>query len=406
MGARRVVLHDRRARPAAVLAWRPDGSLDAGSVRIPDHSWISIEPRAGTEAPWGAVDRLWLGAEPLVIGAGATPLTALTAVDWAHLATIPTVAEPALIPAGGGTAVLNLLATLAREQGVGRLAYHGPFPTEALFVSLLECFHAQAGDDALARFTGGDLSWTPAPFTPCFDDAVYVQARTRIEKVVWRGRAYYREDWGAVRRRAPLRVDDAAGGVRCALWALGTPLEDHLALAPDGTLRAVVAPPAGDEPARALRPAIRDGIIAMVVAMSVPPLAAAIRDVSAALGFTCGPLAGELARVEGAEARVSARLATAIAHRLREPAPSDVRAPLALAALAEIATAIGDTVRARAQARLAAATPDAQADALGRLDADPAAARTITAAVADLLSSNRVDDQPDVAGDERGDGDD
>jgi hypothetical protein len=405
VGARRVVLHDRRARPSAVLAWRPDGTLDAASVRIPDHSWISIEPRAGVEAPWGAVDRLWHGAEPLVIGVDAMPLTVLTAVEWAYLATIPTVAEPARIPAGGGTAVLNLLATLAREQGVSRLAYAGPFPTEALFLALLECFRAEAGDDALACFTGGDLWWVPAPFTPSFDDAVYVQARERIEKVVWRGRAYYREDWGAVRRRAPLRVDDAADGVRCSLWALGAPLEDHLVLAPDGSLHAIVAPPAGDEPATALRPAIRDGVIAMIVAMSVPALADAIRDVSAALRFTCGPLEGELARVDGAEARVSATLAAAIARRLREPA-LDARAPLALAALAEIATAIGDTVRARAQARLAAATPEAQAEALGRHEADPAAARMITAAVAALLASGRVDDQPDVEGDERGDGDD
>jgi hypothetical protein len=393
------------ARPSAIVEWRADGALALASVRIPDGSWVAVEPRAGVEAPWGAVDRLWHAAEPGVVGASATPLTVLTAVDWAHLSTIPTLAEPARIPPGGGTAVLNLLASLAREQGVKRLTYDGPFPSEALFLSLLECFHPDAVGDPLRRFTAGDLGWTPAPFVASFDDDVYVQRRARIEKVVWCGHAYYREDWGAVRRRAHLRVCDAADGVRCSLWALGAPIEDHLVLAADGTLRAVVAPAAGDGPTRPLRGAIRDGVVAIVAARSAPPLADAIAEVAAALRFTCGPLPADLARVDGAEARVSVMLAAAIARRLEEPAPPEARAQLALAALAESASAVGDTIRARAQARLAAATPDAQANALARHDPDPAAATIITAAVADLLGSGRVDDQPDVERDEGGDGD-
>ena len=59
MGARRVVHHDRRARPLAILDWRADGSLDTATVHIPDGSWLTIEPRAGIESPWGPVDRLW-----------------------------------------------------------------------------------------------------------------------------------------------------------------------------------------------------------------------------------------------------------------------------------------------------------------------------------------------------------
>ncbi len=406
MGVRRVVLHDRRARPAAILEWRPDGALAAAAVRIPDSSWISIEPRAGHEPPWGDVDRLWQASEPLVLGPGAVPLTVLTAVTWAHVASIPTVVEPARIPAGGGTALLNLLATVAREQGVARLTYDGPFPSEALFLALLECFDPATADEPLRRFVTGDLAWTPAPFTPSFDDALYVQARARIEKVVWRGRAYYREEWGAVRRRAHLRLHDDAEGVRASLWALGTSIEDHLLLAPDGALRAVVAPAENSGPSRPLRRAIRDGVIAIVIARSAAPLAPAIREVTAALPLTCGPLAGDLARVEGAEARVSATLAAVIARRLGEPAAAAARAQLALAALSEIATAVGDPIRARAQAALAAAPADAQAAALERDDVEPAAAGIITTAVADLLASGRVDDEPDVEADEREDRDD
>jgi hypothetical protein len=391
---------------SAVLEWRPDGALATASVPIPDGSWIVIEPRAPVDHPWGPVDRLWHAPAPGLARADATPLTVLTAVDWAHPAGIPTAEEPARIPPGGGTAVLNLLAALARERGVARLRYDGPFPSEALFLSLLESFRPDAVDDPLACFARGELGWTPAPFTASLDEDVYVQWRERIEKVVWRGHAYSREDWGPVRRRAPLRVDDTAEGVRCALWALGEPIEDHLLLAPDGHLRAVRAPAAGDEPARPLHPAIRDGVIAIVVARSAAPLAEAIREVTASLAFTCGPVAGDLARVERAEARLSTVLARAITRRLRRPSAAEAPAQLALAALAEMATAVGDTVRARAQARLAAATPAAQAAALERRDPDPAAATTITAAVAALLASHRVDDHPDVERDEGEDGDD
>ncbi|HYE93181.1 MAG TPA: hypothetical protein VEA38_19280, partial [Terriglobales bacterium] len=232
MGARRVVYDDRRARPRAVLEWRGDGTLAVATVRTPDGVWLTIEPRAAVERPWGAVDRLTRDG---------APLTVFRAVDWARVRAIPPLAEPARLPPGAGTAVLNLLATLAVEQGVETLAYDGPYPTETLFLALLECFHPEPGDgDPLARFMQGALDWRPAPFTPCFDDTVYTQWRGRIEKVVWRGRTYYREDWGAradrggVRRWAPLRVDDVAGGVRCALWALGRPLEEHVVLDGDG----------------------------------------------------------------------------------------------------------------------------------------------------------------------------
>jgi hypothetical protein len=409
VGARRVVLRDRRGRPSATLDWRDDATLAAATVRLPDHSWLSIEPSAGVEAPWGAIDR---------VSRGGTPLTAATAIDWARVSAIPTVAEPARIPAGGGTAILNLLAILARDQGVPRLVYAGPYPTEALFMALLESFRPDPADDALARFTRGELAWIPAPFTPSFDGDVYVQWRDRVEKVMWRGRAYYREDWSGVRRHAHLRVHDAGDTVRCALWALGAPLEDHLVLDADGTLRAIVArgdaPAGGDAAPGTVRAAVREGLVAMVIALSAPPLGDSVRGVTAALRFTCGRVDGDLARADDDEVRISTTLAGEIARRLRDaagglPAPAAAhaaRAQLALAALAEIARVIADPLRARAQRRLAAATPEAQAEALRRETVDPRNARTITAAVADLVASGRVDDEPDVEGDEAGDRDD
>src|SRR5688572_12081860 len=85
VGARRVVLHDRRARPSAVVDWTADATLAAAAVRVPDGAWITIEPRAATEAPWGMVDRLWRTAEPLALDANATALTIVQAVDWARI---------------------------------------------------------------------------------------------------------------------------------------------------------------------------------------------------------------------------------------------------------------------------------------------------------------------------------
>jgi len=384
VGARRVVRHDRRARPSAVVEWQAGGALAAASVRIPDGSWVSIEPRAGVQAPWGAIDRLWHGTE---IGRRTTPLTVFGAVDWARVTAIPPLAEPARLPSGAGTAVLNLLAGLAEEQRVAHLAYVGPYPTEALFLALLECFSpAMPGDDPLAQFTAGGFAWTPAPFTPSFEDEAYVQWRDRIEKVVWRGRTYYREDWGVIRRRAPLRVHDGADGVRCALWALGAPLEDHLLLATDGTPHAVVATSATQAPPQRMVRAVRDGLVEIVVASSAAPLAAGLREITAGVTFTWGPVPLALAQVRAGEVRVSSRLATVFARRLATTATPERRARLGLAMLAEMASAVGDALRARAQARLAAASPDAQTAAFAKPDENPETARAITAAVAALTS--------------------
>jgi hypothetical protein len=302
--------------------------------------------------------------------------------------------------------VLNLLATLAREQGARDVRYDGPYPTEALFLALLECFHPDPpGDDPLGRFAAGALAWIPAPFTPSFEAEAYVQWRDGVEKVVWRGRSYYRETWGAVRRRAHLRVLHDDGATRCVLWALGAPLEEHLVIDAGGTPRAV-APAAHEAPVRPMSRALREGLVATVVAMSAPALGVAIREASAALQFTWGPVSLDLARLDGREARASSRLHASFRRRLQAEVAAEGQARLALATVAEIAGALGDPLRARAQQRLAEAGAEAQARALARDEQDPGAARLITAAAADLVASGGVDDEPDVERDERGDGHD
>jgi len=377
--------------PVLDVRWRPDGALACAWVRIADGSWLGVEPAVARHASWGLSDRLWHArAAP---GAARVPpeavaLTVFEALDWARIDRIPVLAEPARVPPGGGTAVLNLIATLAARQGTPALAYRGPYPGEQLFLALLEAFrYAPAGvEDPLAAFVAGALTWAPAPFEPRFvAEDLYVQRRGRIEKVVRRGVTYYRPDWQGVRRHAPRRVHDAPDGVRCGLWALGQSLEDHLLLSPDGDLVAALEPPARHAAARPASPAVWPGVVGIVAAQSAPPLAPFIRQLAAGLALEWGPVAGDLARLDGARARVDDRILAVLGAALAAAPGRAERAAIALAALAELAALVGDVLRARAQAALAALPLDAQAAAL-EAAADGGGAKTIAEAVGALLA--------------------
>jgi hypothetical protein len=384
---------DRHGNPLSELAWATDGSLESAGVRLPDGSWISIEPRATSATPWGLSDRVWLAARfPESGGWSGEPLTVFEALDWARIDRIPPLAEPARLPPGGGTAVLNLIAELAREQGVARLAYRGPYPSEQLFLALLESFRYEPADarDPLATFMAGGLTWTPAPHARLFGrDGLYVQRRGRVEKVVFRGAAYYRPDWQSVTRHAPKRVHDASAGVLCSLWALGRPLEDHLLLSPEGDLRRVLEPAAAEGPAQPIAPEIRAGVAAAVAAESATPLAAAIEEVARTVALEWGAVARDLVAIEQDRIRVSERFRRALADMLGAAPSRGPRATVALAAVVELGALLGDELRARAQARLAALPPEAQAGVLAALGAPPAAdgrhARAIAGAIETLL---------------------
>jgi hypothetical protein len=396
-GVRRRVLElDRDGGPLALLRWKDD-VLAAAWVRIPDGSWLVIEPRVTTDAPWGQSDGLSRAERP---GARGHPLTVFEALDWSRIDRIPTLADPTALPAGGGAAVLNLLAALATDQGCPRLTYRGPYPSEALFLALLESFRYEAtAEDPLAAFTRGRLGWLPAPharrFTP---QGVYVQLRGRIDKVVWRGRAYYREDWQGVARHAPHRVRDAPDGVRCSLWALGAALEDHLVLTRDGEVARFVAEDAQVADVRPLAAVVAAGAGAVVATLSAPPLRAAIASVARALTLEWGPVRADLMSLEVDRARLSARLRARLQATLGEAASPEARAASALAALSEIALLLGDALRARAQARVAA-MPEAEQRSLltSPPPADPADARVIAGAVEALLLDAASEAKPGVS---------
>jgi hypothetical protein len=380
---RRVRELDRYGETIATLAWASDGTLAAVAVRLPDRSWLEVEPRAAHDPRWGDSD---------LFRHGVQPLTHCAAIDWTRVDAIPPLAEPARLPPGGGTAVLNVVAALAADQARGPLPYRGPYPTEQLFLALLECFHWEPEADTrdpLAAFMAGALRWSPAPHTRAFaPGGVYVQTRERVDKVVWRGRAYYRADWQGVQRHTTYRLHDGAGGrVHGSLWALGTPLEEHLALAADGTVLAAAVPAAEEAPVQPLAPAVTAGLAAVVVAASAPPLAEALRAVMSGLAFEWAPLSGDLAVLAGERVQLALRLRRALADRVAAASRAE-QVRLGFAALADLAHALGDGLRARAQARLSAASLAAQATAVGRVRAPAnaaAAAREIGVAVEALL---------------------
>src|SRR5207302_1135829 len=257
--------------------------------------------------------------DPLPSGTRRQPLTVFEALDWAAIDHIPPLAEPARLPPGAGTAVLNLVAALAADQEIARLRYRGPYPTETLFTALLEAFRYAEGDAApLDRFRAGQLDWAPAPHERHFEPGgAAVQLRDGVEKVVWRGQAYYRSRWQSVARYAPWRVHETEGTVRCSLWALGAVVEDHLVLDPAGHVLSVLEPAPDPRHSAPVNPEVQAGLEALVRAQSVPALAGAVAGVMAALAIEWAGLAGGLVEVTGARARLAWTLADAGGARIR-----------------------------------------------------------------------------------------
>jgi hypothetical protein len=366
---------DDDGRPTAVLRWRAHGGLERACVRLPGGSWVRVEPDAGHDPVYGRVDRVrW--------GDGAADTTVFTALEYGAVDRIPVLAEPARLPAGAGTAVLNVVAALAADQRRAALAYGGPYPTEHLFLALLECFRYAPAHvpDPLAAFTAGALGWAPAPHDRHFDAAgVYVQRRARVEKVVARGVAYYREDWQGVRRHAPRRLRDDGDVVRASLWALGEPVAEHLVLTPAGDVVEILEPPAPPDAGARLADEIVAGMAGIVMAQSAPALAPFIDGVARGLRVQWGPVPRDLIAVDGG-VTMSLALRALIARRLRQAAGRRARVELAFAALAEMAMLAGDHLRRLAQAGLAGlAAPDLSTDEA------PDTARRIAAGAEALL---------------------
>ena len=351
---RRLVQFDRHGHLISACHWKADGSLRWARCRSADGRWVGVEPGVDEHPAWGLSDRVWLldGDEPW---RPVEPLSVFRALDWAQLDHIPPLAEPRRLPPGAGSAVLNLLASLMKDQGRARVRYRGPFPSEQLFTSLLEAFrHDPTQALPLERFLAdGGLDWLPAPFeSHHVAPWVTVQLRQDIDKVVADGVIFYRPVWQGIKRREPRLIRDDGERVICSLWALGGPLEDRLVLDRSGEI--LDAPPARapEVPPAPLPPVWNSALGDLISRESAPALGPTIAQVLRDTELEWGAVPGDLVRAWEKRIRLSARLREAGAASLRSAAPGRERAEQALRFVLEVARLLGPEVRGRAQAVL------------------------------------------------------
>ena len=364
---RRLLELDRRGHLVAAFRWAEDGRLAWAKCRTAHGDWIGVEPGAGARAAWGDSDAICRLA-PDAVWKPREAITTFQAVDWARLEWIPPLAAPQRLPAGAGTAVLNLIAGLMKDQGLARARYRGPYPSEMLFTALLECFrHDPAAAPApLEPFLAGDeLDWLPAPHERHWVATdVCVQLRQEIDKVVLDGAPYYRPDWQSVGRREPrlIRAPGPPGdGHRvCVLWALGRAIEERLVLAPDGEVVRRVEPMADSRAPVPLPPVWRPALGALIARESAPVLGPAIGAALDELALEWGPVPGDLLRIDGDVARVRRQLLDVGLEWIREAEGAPARGERAGTLALEVARLLAPELRRRAQARLEALPADEQ----------------------------------------------
>jgi hypothetical protein len=360
---RRVLEVDRGGEVVSAYRWRSDGSLAWLVTRTAADAMVGLEPGGGEHAAWGRSDRIWrvTAAPPWE---PREPVTVLAALDWARLARVPPLADPARLPPQAGTALLNAIAGLMQDQSVSRCAYEGPYPSEQLFTALLESFHYDAAAPPLEAFLAGEaVHWIPAPHERYRARAgLVVQLRESVDKVVLDGQAFYRRDWQGVERREPRVVRAVDGRVVCSLWALDRSLEDRAVLDARGQVLELPAPVADERAPAPMAPVWRRALAALVARDSAPALGEALREVLDEVGLEWGPVPGDLLRGEPGALRVARRLRDAGAAFVAEAAADptgEARAQRAVRVVLEVARLLGPELRQRAQARLAA-LPEAE----------------------------------------------
>ncbi len=281
---------DRTGCVHATLTWRGRSLelLDVPGALV--HGAVTEDPLLG---PAHAIDHATTidprdpDANPR--GLPPRPATTMSAIDWARPTQIPAIAAPARIPHGGAAPIMNTIALLAARAGVPALRYAGPYPTHALWRTLLRSFRTTATEeaftaDALGRaarmaFDEVSIDFVPAPHERLVIPRGHVELREGVERVVLDGVGYVPDG-------SPARlVRDETGEARAEVW-FGDAVWVHVAtLAADGSvLEGPHAIPASRSYVigQAFPAALR-GALAELVAEAVPaPLAAAARNLIAA----------------------------------------------------------------------------------------------------------------------------
>jgi hypothetical protein len=294
---RLVRIVDRGGAVHAELTWR----------NSPIHSELVRLAVDGAAVDGAVISHALLGA------AHAVGDTAMTALDWARPAEIPAIAEPGRLPLGAGAAILNAIAILAQRAGVTSLCYAGPYPTAALWRTLVRSFRTSSDE---AAFTADALSralrvardpiaveFAPAPHARIAISGGFVELRDGIERAVIAGLVY--EPGGSPARlvRADESVDPGGdpaerGAVHCEIWFGDARYARVASLSPGGAVQAGPWPiPRCDSPVlgREFPAALRIAIAELVGEAVVAPLAAAARELCAVQTLRWADLGGRAA---------------------------------------------------------------------------------------------------------------
>lgn len=322
---------DRHGHRLAELRWHGDAATLT----------VAVAPATGTADAVeidGALreDALFGQAHAIarVVDGVRASIARISPMAWAPPRALPAIDRPAALPRSTGGLILDAIAIAARRAGVAALRYAGPYPTRALWQSLQGAFRCAGDEDGFAA--GAPLDFAPAPFERHWvAPRIAVELREGLERALIDGHTYGAD--GAHRL-----VDGHA-----ELWIGDAAIARIASFAADGALVDGPHPP---QPitSRALGqrfpPALCSALAALCADTAAPALAAAIAAelTERALVWADTGVALVQVRDDGALA-INALLWERLA-------------PHGLARVARaLAEALGQTVRALAQARLAAA---------------------------------------------------
>ena len=337
---------DRHGNEVWVARWQGD-QLHALRLRRPDRSEVVLQASSDPHPLFHRAHALqWDGQA--VARCGHT--------SWSDPQAIPPVDTPAALPSGAGSALLNWLASSAVRAGTTSLRYRGPYPTAALFDSLMQSFTVDDPAAALERFTKDvesrsvrgamtevDVPFMPAPFEWHWPaDGVCVQLRQGLERAYIDGRGYSLHQLGTRRLRREGEHSVAYIDLGGIAW------HDVLRFAPDGTPEGHPAPiPAA--PPGLVGQALPEEIVALlstILQQRAPRmLVATVSAVLSSRVLRWGDTGDDLAR----PVADAIELHSAFGERLPEMDPQRM--------LGAFVLALEPVVTRLAQAELAAGTP-------------------------------------------------
>ncbi|HEY4240320.1 MAG TPA: hypothetical protein VGM88_10905 [Kofleriaceae bacterium] len=222
----------------------------------------------------------------------------MTAIDWDHPTEIPVVAEPAKLPPGAGSAIMNELARRALAAGVPSLRYAGPYPTSALWATLLRSFRTSGTEadftrDALARALRVARDPIPIDFAPAPHERRafargHAELRDGLERVVIDGASFTPDGSPGrlVQRAAEIWFGDRCYARVGTFGSDGAPLGDIQIPASTSRVLGQVFPDA-----------LREALAGLVAETVAAPLADAARAAVASRTIAWADLGARAARV-------------------------------------------------------------------------------------------------------------